>query len=174
MKIRLQKSQPTNEEYLMIGVSSSLKDYQLSYYLNKHFQTLFHKLADIPFYDKKGFMGDFAFFHYYDEDLRMDYFLFANKCNSTIAIPKYRHFEFFILFRLSSFLIPIKDILHEMRKIHGISAALQIPLEKFKNLNDLLEDIELHLLKISPKQQNTINEQWLWIKTPPQNAETDY
>ncbi|NOR87824.1 MAG: IPExxxVDY family protein, partial [Bacteroidales bacterium] len=120
MKIRLQQSQPTTEEYLMIGVSSSLRDYQLSYYLNKHFQTFFLKLDDIPLYNKKGLIGEFSFFHYYDEDLRMDYYLFSNKSNAKIAVLDYKHFEFFILFKLSSFLIPIKDILVEMRQVPGI------------------------------------------------------
>lgn len=162
MKIRLQQSQPTNEEYLMIGISCSLSDYQLSYYFNKHFQTCFQKLPDIPFYGKKGLIGHFAFFHYYDDDLRMDYYLFANKSATAYAIPNYRHFEFFILFKLSSFLIPIEDILKEMRQISYISAALQIPLANFKTLDELLEDLELHLLDISSQQQKKEAKHWLW------------
>mgnify|MGYP001036228643 CR=1 FL=1 len=162
MKIRLQQSQPTDEEYLLIGISSSLKDYQLSYHLNKHFQTGFKKMPDIPFYNKNGEIGQFAFYHYFDEDLRMDYFLFANKSANAFAVSAYPHFEFFVLFKLSSFLIPLEAILKELRSVSHVAAALQIPLSGLKNLEELLEDIELHLLGISTQKKKQEACQWLW------------
>ena len=146
----------------MIGISTAWKDYHLSYFLNKHFQTLLSKQTDIPFYNKKGLVGSFAFYHYYNDDLRMDYYLFANKHKQAFAIPNHRHFEYFILFKLSSYLIPIQGILKEMRQIPGISAALQIPIHTIKNLPEILEDIELHLLDVSSRQQRKSNVQWLW------------
>ena len=169
MKIRLQQTQPTDEEYLMIGLSSSLKDYQLSYYLNKHFQTFFKKMPDIPFYDRHGEIGQFAFFHFYDEDLRMDYYLFANKSSKNTAVLAYPHFEFFVLCKLSSYQIPVSDILKEMRRIPQINAALQIPLQKLKNLDELLEDLELHLLSISSAHKKQEARQWLWKQNMTQN-----
>lgn len=162
MKIRLQTTQPTDEEYLMIGLSSSLKDYQLSYYLNKHFQTFFKKMPDIPFYDKNGEIGQFAFYHFYDEDLRMDYYLFANKSSKNTAVSAYPHFEFFVLCKLSSYQIPVNEILKEMRRIPQTNASLQIPLQKLKNFDELLEDLELHLLSISSAQKKREARQWLW------------
>ncbi len=162
MKIRLQLSQPTNEEYLMIGISTLWQDYHLLYYLNKHFQTLFTKQPDIVFYSKKGSIGNFTFYHYYDDDLRMDYYLFANKNEENLAIPNHKHFEYFILFKLSSYLVPIQDILKELRRLSGISAALQIPLQTLKTLPEILEDIELHLLEISSDQKKKKALQWLW------------
>ena len=140
MKIRLQQSQPTDEEYLMIGISSSLKDYQLSYHLNKHFQTDFKKMPDIPFYNKNGEVGQFAFYHFFDDDLRMDYYLFANKSVNALAVTAFPHFEFFVLFKLSSFPIPVDAILKELRSVPNVAAALQIPLSGLKNLDELLED----------------------------------
>lgn len=162
MKIRLQQSQPTDEEYLMIGISSSLKDYHLSFHLNKHFQTGFKKMPDIPFYNKNGEIGRFPFYHYFDEDLRMDYYLFANKSANALAVQAYPHFEFFVLFKLSSFLIPVDSILRELRGISSVVAALQIPLSGLKNLEELLEDLELHLLDISSQKKKLEACQWLW------------
>lgn len=161
MKIRLQKSQPTDDEYLMIGISTSMPDYQLSFHLNKQFHTSFKKFPDIPLYNKTGLIGHFAFYYFHEEDLRVDYYLFGNKNQHKIAVKDYKHFEFFILFKLSSFLIPIQDILKEVRQIPQIVAALQIPLEKFKILEDLLEDIELHLLECNSRTQKDAM-QWLW------------
>lgn len=162
MKIRLQSGKPTTEEYLMTGISSSWKDYQVSYHLNNNFQMCFIKQPDIPFYNRKGEIGKFSFFHFFDEDLRMDYYLFANKNEQTYALPTYRHFEFFILFKLSSYSIPIEDILKELRQIPGISAALQIPLQTIKNLPEILEDIELHLLQVSNKSPKKEASNWMW------------
>lgn len=169
MKIRLQLTQPTDEEYLMIGVSSSLKDYQLSYYLNKHFQTFFKKMPDIPFFDKNGEIGKFAFYHFYDDDLRMDYYLFANKSSKAMAVSAYPHFEFFLLFKLSCYQVPINEILKEMRMVPHTSAALQIPLQKLKHLDEILEDLELHLLSISRSKKKQEARQWLWKHSMTQN-----
>jgi len=164
MKIRLQQSQPTSEEYLMIGVSSALKDYQLSHFFNRRFSTQFIKQTDIPFYGKQGLKGRFAFYYYYDEDLRMDFYLFSNYSKNTYSIATYKHFEYFVLFKLSSFLLPVNEILKEMRTISGVNAALQIPLKTIKTLDEILEDIELHLLDIQSKNKNHNHQQWLWNK----------
>lgn len=169
MKIKLQLTQPTDEEYLMIGVSSSLKDYQLSYYLNKHFQTFFKKMPDIPFYNKNGEIGQFAFYHFYDENLRLDYYLFANKSSKAMAVSAYPHFEFFMLFKLSCCQVPVNEILKEMRRVPHINAALQIPLQKLKTFDELLEDLELHLLSISKSKKKLEARQWLWKQNMTQN-----
>jgi len=162
MKIRLQQSQSADEEYLMIGISSSLRDYQLSFHINKHFQIDLKKRADIPFYNKNGLQGRFAFYHCFDEDLRLDYYLFANKSNNAYAVSAYPHFEFFILFKLSSYMLPIGDMLKELRSISNVVAALQIPLSGLKNFKDLLEDVEMHLLEMSSRNKKKEACQWLW------------
>lgn len=173
MKTRLRTTKPREEEYLMIGLSSALKDYQLSYYLNKHFQTVFKKMPDIPFYDKNGEIGQFAFYHFYDEDLRLDYYLFANKSSKSTAVAAYPHFEFFVLFKLSSYQIPVEEVLKEMRRVPNTNAALQIPLEKLKIFDELLEDLELHLLTISSAQKKLEARQWLWKQSITENNRTE-
>ena len=162
MKIRLQLSQPCTEDHLMIGISSSLTDYEISYFLNKHFHTHFKKQPDITFYNKKGAIGSFPFYHFYSEDLRIDYYLFANKAKQSTAITHYKSFEFFILFRLSSYSIPINAILKEIRQISKIQAALQIPISTLKNLPEILEDIELHLLDVRSQYKKKEDNHWLW------------
>jgi hypothetical protein len=163
MKIRLQLSQPTKEEYLMIGISSSLADYHLSHLLNKQFQLGFMRRPDIPFYSKTGLIGHFPFYSFQDEDLRMDYYIIGNKNLGRIAIKDYKHFEFFILIQLSSYSIAINDILVEMRKLRGLNAALTIPTQQLKSFNEILEDIELHLMEINSKTQKDAMT-WLWVK----------
>lgn len=163
MKIRLQLSQPTTEEYLMIGISSSLADYHLSYLINKQFQIGFERKPDIPFYNKAGMIGHFPFYLFYDEDLRMNYYMIGNRYQGKTAIKDYKHFEFFILIELSSYSIPINDILKELRSTRGISAALSIPIEQLKSFEEILEDIELHLMEIKSKTQASAMA-WLWVK----------
>ena len=162
MKIRLKPAAVSTEEYLMIGISTSLKDYQLAYYINKQFGTYFVKKEDITFYNKKGTVGLFPFYFHNNNDLRIDYYLFGNRSKEGFVLPKYKNFEFIILFNLSSYTISLKEILQEMRHIKGLNAALEIPLITVKNLADILEDIELHLLEISTRKNNKDSKAWLW------------
>lgn len=163
MKIRLQLRQPTTEEYLMIGISSSLADYHLSHLINKQFQVSFKRRPDIPFYSKTGIIGYFAFYTFYDEDLRMDYYIIGNKYKGKIAIKDHKHFEYFILMRLSTYSIAVNDLLSEMRKMRGLNAALTIPTQQLKSFDEILEDIELHLMEINSKTQKDAMT-WLWVK----------
>ena len=162
MKIRLLSTQTSTEEYELIGLSTSLRDYQLCHYLNKQFQTQFVKCPDIPLYGLKGQLGPFTFYHYFDDDLRMDYFLFANKAGADVAISNYKHFEYFILFKLSFSLFPTQEILKELRSIAQIQAAIKVPVQGIKNFDNILEDLELHLLEISGNTQKKEPSQWLW------------
>ena len=49
-----------------------------------------------------------------------------------------------------------------MRNIKGLNAALEIPLITIKNLGDILEDIELHLLENSSPKTHSNRKAWLW------------
>lgn len=161
MKIRLQTSQPATEDYLMIGLSTAMADYRLSHLLNNQFQAAFRKRPDIPFYNKSGLIGYFPFYHYFNEDIRVDYYLFGNKNQEKTALSDYKHFEFFILFKLSAFSIPEQEILSELRRLQGISAALKIPLQNLKSFDEILEDLELHLMEINSSNQKDAM-RWLW------------
>lgn len=163
MKIRLQLSQPITEEYLMIGISSSLADYHLSHLINKQFQVGFKRCPDIPFYSKTGLIGYFPFYTFHDEDLRMQYYLIGNKYQEKTAVKDHKHFEFFVLIQLSSYSIPVNDILNELRSLKGLNAALSIPLSQLKSFEEILEDIELHLMEIKSKTQADAMA-WLWNK----------
>lgn len=162
MKLRLKKSKPADTEHLLIGISSAYEDFRLSYFLNKQFQTSFIKQPNIPFYNAKGLIGHFNFHTFYNQDLRIEYYLFSNKNLQSSVIPKYRHFEYFVLFKHSSFSIPVDDILKELWEISIVNAAIKIPINTIKNLNDILEDIELHLIEVNAKQNKKEAPQWLW------------
>ena len=162
MKIRLKQAPVSTEKYLMVGISTSLKDFQLVHYLNKQFDTKFCKIQDIIFYDKNGSLGEFPFYYHRNSDLKIDYYIFSNRSDKNILLSKYRNFEFIVLFEVSSYAIPLKDILREMRHIKNLSAALEIPLNTIKNLGAILEDIELHLLDVSSNKKKSELNHWLW------------
>lgn len=163
MKIRLQLSQPTTEEYLMIGISSSLADYHLSYLINKQFQVGLKRRPDIPFYSKTGLIGHFPIYTHYDEDLRMQYYLIGNRHHGKTAVKDHKYFEYFLLVQLSSYSLPTADILKKMRSLRGLNAALSIPTQQLKTFEEILEDIELHLMETNSRTQVSAMA-WLWCK----------
>ena len=162
MKLRLKKTKSTHSDHLLIGISSAYEDFRLSYFLNKRFQTSFIKLPDVPFYNAKGLIGHFNFHSFYNPDLRIEYYLFSNKTKQAVVIPKYRHFEYFVLFKHSSFSVPVEDLLKDLWGIPIVNAAIKIPLENIKTLDNILEDIELHLIDVNAKLNKKEAPQWLW------------
>ncbi|OYT16866.1 MAG: hypothetical protein B7C24_05665 [Bacteroidetes bacterium 4572_77] len=162
MKIRFKPSAISSEEYLMIGISTSWDDFQLAHHLNKQFDNNFYKINDIVFYDKNGSLGNFPFYYHRDFDLKLDYYLLANRGDEHFLLPKYKNFEFFILFRVSTYSLPLKELLTKMRKLSNINAALEIPLLTVKNLSEILEDIEIHLMEINTRSRTKELKDWLW------------
>jgi hypothetical protein len=164
MKLRLQPGKSTSEEYHIVGISSSLADYQLSHILNKQLSIDLRRLSDIPLYNKTGLIGRFPFYSFFEENLKLSHFLLGNKYNNKIAIQEFRHFEFFVLLQISSYSLPLSDLLIELRSINKINAALNIPIAKLLAFEEIMEDIELHLLESKPKTQADAMA-WLWNKS---------
>ncbi len=161
MAKKLSISKSVDHQHSIIGLSCLASDYRLLYFTSNSLGFSFKKLEDLPLYDKNGKVGDFSFYHFADKEKHLNYYLFSNKSRGQIAISDYRNFDYFILIDDKISAVFQRELLNKLRTIHILQAAMNIPITSLKDLDILLEDIELHLInlkKIEKLKQGSLAE----------------
>lgn len=157
MAKKLSVSKSDRQQVSIFGLSCLATDYRLLYFTSKTLGFSFAKMEDLPLYDKKGKLGDFSFYHFEDEVKHLNYFLFSNRNQGHVAISAYRNFDYFLLIddKIESSLQG--ELLNRLRSIPVLQAAMNIPLSGLKDLDILIEDIELHLIEIKKKEKKAVS-----------------
>ena len=156
MAKKLSISKSVDHQHSIIGLSCLANDYRLLYFASKTLGFSFNKLEDLPLYGKKDKLGDFSFYHFADEEKHLNYYLFSNKNQGQIAVSAFRNFDYFLLIDDVIDAVFQRELLNKLRAIPILQAAMSIPASTIKDLDTLLEDIELHLIdlqKIKKKKQ---------------------
>jgi hypothetical protein len=135
--------------FTLIGISCHLKDYRLSHHLNKIHGFNFSKEAELSLVQPgKTEASEFSFFYYRDEDLGNAYSLIANRSDKYLLVPEMKQVDF-ILIVDGTFNKARKDqVLASIRKIQNVLTAFEVRLGEIKNVENLLSEIELHIMNI--------------------------
>lgn len=134
------------DEVLFIGISTSLKDYQLSLFINNYLNLRFKKTSDFSgdYFSKKE-NSNFSVYYFNDEDNFSEFFLLSNKCENSVLLNAYKQTDFFLLIKSNIFKDNISEIILALRKIKNVFLAFNIDISKIKNFNTFLSGIEYHL-----------------------------
>lgn len=159
MAKKLNVTSTDSKKVLLIGIASLATDYRLLYFIDNLLGFSFVKRNDLPLYGKKDKLGDFSFYEYPCTEKHLHYFLIANKNREQIAIPAYRNFDYFLLIEGELHAPAFQDLLRRLRSIALIQAAMNIPIASVKDLDLLLEDLELHLIEL---QKSSRDKRKLW------------
>lgn len=141
--------------YTLIGISCHLKDYRLSYLLNKKLEFGFSKQQDlvITLQDKKE-PANFSFYHYKDEDQVNSYWLIANRSEEYILLPEIKQLDFLLMVE-GEFKKTRKDsLLKAVSSIQNVLTAYEINITSIRNFENLLTEIEIHLMNIFRKSKS--------------------
>jgi len=156
---KLNVTSADSKKVLLIGIASLATDYRLLYFIDNLLGFSFIKRNDLPLYGKKDKLGDFSFYEYLCTEKHLHYFLIANKSENQIAIPAYRNFDYFLLIEGSLTADAFQNMLRRLRSVALIQAAMNIPTSSVKDLDLLLEDLELHLIAL---QKSARDKRSLW------------
>lgn len=148
MAKKLSVSKSVDHQHSIIGLSCLANDYRLLYFASKNLGFSFNKLEDLPLYGKKDKLGDFSFYHFSDEEKQLNYYLFSNKNKGQIAVSAFRNFDYFLLIDDVIDAVFQRELLNKLRAIPILQAAMNIPVSTIKDLDILLEDLELHLIEL--------------------------
>lgn len=125
--------------FTMIGISCHLKDFRLSYLLNINLEVEFVKMED--------FMG-YSFYFYRDEDHCNTYSLLGNRGQEAILIPNQKQTDFLLLVEGPCKKNQKDGLIEKIKGVQNVLTAFEIRLNTVKNYDQILTDLELHMMNI--------------------------
>ncbi|MCK9218884.1 MAG: IPExxxVDY family protein [Bacteroidales bacterium] len=125
--------------YTLFGISCHLKDYRLSFLLNRKLELEFIKLDDFR---------EFSFYSCSQEDCFNEYFLLANRGPETILLPELKQTDFLLLVEGPFKKQQKDDLLENIRTIPNVLTSFEIRFSTIKNHETFLTDLEMHCMNI--------------------------
>lgn len=129
----------TEQDSVLIGISSHENDYRLSWAVNKHLGTSLTKAENLVVYNEKFKVDqEFSLFVFEDDDNLIKYHLIANKCDNGYLIPELSNIDFFL-----QIYGEIDDkftgiLLEKLKHIYIITAAFAIDVSSLRSKKRLI------------------------------------
>ncbi len=145
--LKLRMHDDYSKEYSIIGISCHLKDYRLIYNINKGLNCDLKKYDDLVIYPVKGkIKNSFSFYSCTGEFI--EYNVIANRNPDGFLIPRQKKIDYIFILRGPIDARRIKFVLNSIQKIPSVLTSFEIDINSVPNLDVILSDLELHLLKI--------------------------
>ncbi len=131
------RSEPTL--FTLFGISCHLKDFRLSYLLNKKLELEFVKMEDFR---------EYSFYFCRDDDRYNSYYLLGNRGQESILISDLKQTDYLMLVEGPVKKTQKDHLLLKIREIQHILTAFEVRFETVKNFDQILTDLEIHLMYI--------------------------
>ena len=147
MSKKLSKNIDYFEDYHMLAIVSHLKDYTLCYHINTELKLDLIKYEDLVFPIPPAEENSFSWYYFEDSISRTTYYLMGNKSDLGNLIPSHKTVDYFLLIKKPMDDKFIKSITVKLRKTPSITAVFDLNVQQAKDMDLLLETIELHELE---------------------------
>jgi hypothetical protein len=139
---------PGNAPFTIFGISCHLKDYRLSFLLNKNLNLEFVKLDDF---------NDFSFYSCKVEETFNTFFLLANRNPEAVLLPELKQTDYLLVVEGPVKKTQKEKLLENIRGIQNVLTAFEIRFETIKHYDTLLNDLELHHNRITKELKVTFS-----------------
>jgi hypothetical protein len=123
----------------LVGISSHIKDFQLSFHLNQN--------LELEFVKKDDFKGC-SFYLSNDEDRYNTYYLLGNRGQDAVLLPELKQTDFLLLVEGPFKKAQKEQLLAKIRSVKNVLTAFEVRFETIKNYELMLTDLELHHMNI--------------------------
>ncbi len=156
MSKKLSKNIDYFEDYQLLAIVSHLKDYSLCYHINIDLEIDLIKYDDLVFALNPVEENSFSWYYFEDTISSTTYYLIGNKSENGNLIPGQKSVDYFLLIKK-----PVDDelvisIANKLRKTSNITAVFVFNMQQTKDMDLLLETIELHELEYVKKRSGKI------------------
>jgi hypothetical protein len=124
-------------DFVLVAVTTSLRDYRLCYHINKRLNFNFTKSADLEII-QAGMPVYFSLYQYHWEASDTDFYFIANKGSDGYLIHEMRKVDYFIMIRNYIADDDLEKLVTDLNKIQEIVAAVKVDPKKIKSRENLL------------------------------------
>lgn len=126
-------------DFVLIAVTTSLKDYRICYLINKCLNFNFVKSPDlsVDIY-QQGPPVYFSFYEYSWENSETDFYFIGNKGSDGYLIPEMKKADYFLMIKNYIDDADLEKLISDLNHIPEIVAAVKIDPKKIKSRENLL------------------------------------
>ncbi len=147
-KLSIDIEEETN--YFVIGISSTLKDYRLMFFLNK-IDDFDFKRAETFIFNKKDKKFSYSMYTYIDEFNLQNFYLLSNKVNSVKLVPDYKHFDYILILEGEFEDEYVGGLVKKINSVSGVMFASEVNYSSINKVPNLSLSFEMHLDNILKK-----------------------
>jgi hypothetical protein len=126
-------------DFVLIAITTSLKDYRICCLINKYLNFNFSKSADLEVDILQGSEPVFfSLYQYHWEASETDFYFIANKGSDGYLIPEMKKADYFFMIKNYIDADDLDKLLSTLNKIPEIVAAVKIDPKKIKSRENLL------------------------------------
>lgn len=143
------------EDYHLLGIVSNMKDYMLTFFINNLLEIDLKKYDDLKPETTESLA--YAWYCHWRKGEPVSYYLVGNHHKKGKLIPAQKSLDYFLLIKNGSDQ-QAKAIAGKLRTIDKVTGVFQLDMTKIKDMNIILEVLELHELDqvIRPKKPTQI------------------
>ena len=126
-------------DFVLIAITTSLKDYRICYLINKYLNFKFSKSTDLEVDILQG-TGPvfFSLYQYHWEASETDFYFIGNKGSDGYLIPEMRKADYFLMIKNYIDDDDLDKLISMLNRIPEIVAAVKIDPKKIKSRENLL------------------------------------
>ncbi|MFN7012779.1 MAG: IPExxxVDY family protein [Bacteroidia bacterium] len=126
-------------DFWLVGISSYLRDYRISWSLNKTLDIELKKENDYEITHKKPDNSQFfSHYSYICEQTKRIYHLFANKCPTGLLLPEVKHADYLLMLEGNFNDQNIEELCKLVRETENINTVFNIDVETLKSKKNLI------------------------------------
>lgn len=126
-------------DFILISVTSGLKDYKLCYYINKQLNTDFKKVGDYCLdLTAANELRPFSQYFFKIESSETEFYIIANHGTAGPLITEMAHVDYFMLIKNHFDKQDLEDMLSRLRQIENIVSVVEIDPKMIKSNENLM------------------------------------
>jgi hypothetical protein len=126
-------------DFVLIAITTSLRDYRICHHINKRLNFNFSKSADLEVdIIQAGQPVFFSLYQYHWEASETDFYFIANKGSDAYLVPEMRKVDYFMMIKNYIDDADLEKLVTDLNKIQEIVAAVKIDPKKIKSRENLL------------------------------------
>lgn len=124
-------------DFVLIAITSQLKDYLLCFKLNKQLNINFHKIDELIIENNSGGLF-FSRYLYQTPETETDFYLLANKGENGYLIPEMKTVDYFIIIRNYISQDEAEQLIDGINKLQEVLAAIEVDPRRLKSKENLI------------------------------------
>jgi hypothetical protein len=134
----------SQEEYRVIAIISSLKDYRFTFFLNQVLGIDLIHYDDIAYARTGDVMCTYSWFFFHDTQLHTNYYLISNKHTGGTLLATVKEADYLLLIKNLTDPDRVQQLVSDIRTITNVVTAFEVQPQSVKDMNNLLDTNENH------------------------------